>query len=145
KNAADAGEVPVGAVVTRNDELVAAGRNCRELKLDPMGHAEIVALREAADKLKRWRLHDCVLYVTLEPCLMCAGAIILARIPQLVFAARDPKAGAVVSLYQVLQDSRLNHHVEIREGVMSEESSELLKNFFRTRRTRHLLQPAAVD
>ncbi len=127
-------EVPIGAVVVNEDGIVAAAHNVRESERDPVGHAELIAIRNAAKALGRWRLSDCTLYVTLEPCTMCAGAIVLARIPRVVFAARDPKAGAAGSLFNILKDERLNHQPEIIEGVLEAEASEMLKQFFREKR-----------
>ncbi len=129
-------EVPIGAVVVCNDKVVGRGFNRREQTQDPTSHAEMIALREAAEKEASWRLEECQLYVTLEPCPMCAGAILQSRIKRLVFAARDPKAGAVKSLYQLLEDNRFNHQVEVVEGIMKDESAQLLKDFFRELRKR---------
>ena len=128
--AAEAGEVPIGALVVLNGEVIAEARNQKEEPPNPAGHAEILVIQKAAEKLGRWRLSDCELYVTLEPCLMCSGAIISARFKSVIFAAKDPKAGAVVSLYETLNDSRLNHQCEVVEGVCADESSQLLKKFF---------------
>ena len=128
------GEVPVGAVVVRDDAVIGAGHNLTQTAGDPSAHAEMIAIREAAASLGHWRLLDCTLYVTLEPCAMCAGAIVLARIPQLVFGAFDPKAGMCGSLENIVQDPRLNHRVELVSGVLAGESAELLRGFFRARR-----------
>jgi tRNA(adenine34) deaminase len=128
-------DVPIGAVIVRGGEVIARARNRRELAHDPTGHAEILALREAGERLGSWRLLDCALYVTLEPCFMCAGAIVLARVPLVVFGAPDPKAGAVVSIAQVFDERDLNHHPRWRMGVMRPESERLLKEFFAGRRT----------
>ena len=133
--AAKLGETPVGAVLVRDEKVVYAAHNNRELDCDPTGHAELLVLREAARRLHGWRLTGCTLYVTLEPCLMCAGAMILARIDRLVYGAADPKAGAVASLYRVLADERLNHRVEVTGGVLAEQCGRLLSDFFRSRRT----------
>lgn len=127
-------EVPVGAVVVRGGELVAAGHNLTHTLQDPSAHAEMVAIRRAAQALGHWRLLDCTLYVTLEPCAMCAGAIVLARIPRLVFAAHDPKAGMVGSLDNLAQHPRLNHRVSLATGVLADEAGEMLRDFFRARR-----------
>lgn len=128
------GEIPVGAAVVRGDQLLARDHNrTRELN-DPTAHAEILALRGAAQKLGDWRLTGCTLYVTLEPCAMCAGAIVLARIERLVFAADDPKAGMCVSLGNIVQDERLNHRVEVESGLMAEAAGELLRSFFQEKR-----------
>jgi len=128
------GDVPVGAVVARGEETLAAAGNQRERLADPTAHAEILALREASKRLGTWRLEGCTLYVTLEPCAMCAGAIVLARIDRLVYGASDPKAGAVGSLMDLSQDPRLNHRFEVERGVLAEEAGELLRTFFRARR-----------
>lgn len=128
------GEVPVGAVVVRGGEPVAAGHNLTHTLQDPSAHAEMVAIRRAAQATGHWRLLECTLYVTLEPCAMCAGAIVLARIPRLVFAAHDPKAGMVGSLGDLARHPRLNHRVELAAGVLADEASEMLRAFFRARR-----------
>ncbi len=133
--AARSGDVPVGAVLL--DEygaVLAHNRNRREVNHDPTAHAEILVLREAAERLGGWRLAGCTLVVTLEPCAMCAGAIVLSRIQRLVIGALDPKAGAVESVFQITNDSRLNHQVEVVSGVMADTASEQLKQFFRDRR-----------
>jgi tRNA(adenine34) deaminase len=127
-------DVPVGAVVVRDGEVLAAAHNERELRADPTAHAELLAMREAARVLGDWRLLDCVLYVTLEPCAMCAGAIVLARVPRVVFAATDPKAGAAGSVLDVLAQARLNHRPDVSSGLLAEVSSELLRTFFASRR-----------
>ena len=129
------GDVPIGSVIVRGGTAIARARNRREADADPTGHAEVLALREAGKRLGRWRLHDCALYVTLEPCVMCAGAIVLARIPLVVFGAPDPKAGAVISIAQVFDEGGLNHHPRWRMGVLRAESETLLKEFFAARRT----------
>ncbi len=128
------GEVPVGAVVVCAGELLARDHNRTRELADPTAHAETLALREAAARLGDWRLTDCTLYVTLEPCAMCAGAIVLSRIERLVFAARDPKAGMCGSLGNIVRDERLNHSVTVESGVMAEEAAALLREFFRDRR-----------
>ena len=128
------GEVPVGAVIIRNDVELARAHNLREQTNDPTAHAELIAIREASRKIGDWRLIDTTLYVTLEPCPMCAGAIVLARIPRLVFAAPDPKSGAAGTLFNLLQHRRLNHEVDVTSGVLEEASSSLLKSFFQNRR-----------
>lgn len=132
--ALDHQDIPIGAVISREDEVVSRARNERELRGDPTAHAEILALRAAAEKLGRWRLHDCTLYVTLEPCSMCAGATVLARLGRLVYGPQDRRAGAALSLYNIPQDPRLNHRVETTTGVLAEECAELLRRYFRTRR-----------
>ena len=131
EKAREMGEVPVGAVVVFENRVIGKGFNKRESSQSPISHAEIEAISEAAAYLKSWRLEDCELYVTLEPCIMCSGAIVQARIPKICFGARDPKAGGVKSLYTLLEDERLNHRVEVVEGILAEESSELLSCFFR--------------
>jgi len=128
-------DVPVGAVVVGpRGEVVGRGRNAREAHAGPTGHAEVLALRSAAETLGRWRLDDCTLVVTLEPCLMCAGATVLARIPRLVLGAWDPKAGACGSQWDVVRDRRLNHRVEVVGGVRAEECGLLLRRFFEAQR-----------
>ena len=136
ETAARLGEVPVGAIVVHGGEIVGRGYNLREASKDPTTHAEMIAIRQAASNLGSWRLVDCTLYVTLEPCVMCMGAIILARIPRLVFACRDPRVGAVGSIYDFSRDDRFNHRVEVTEGVLARECSELLSGFFQTLRAR---------
>ena len=128
--AAAEGDVPVGAVVVHEGAIVGEGRNTRERDADPTGHAEIVALREAAAALGRWRLDGCTLVVTLEPCTMCAGAVVSSRVDRLVFGAWDEKAGAVGSLWDVVRDRRLNHRPEVLADVLPAESSQLLRSFF---------------
>jgi tRNA(adenine34) deaminase len=132
--AAAAGEVPVGAVVVRDGRLLAEARNQTRGSNDPTGHAEIVALRGAAERSGEWWLPGATLYVTLEPCAMCAGAIVLARIQRLVFAAADPKTGMCGSLACIVQDPRLNHRVDLTTGVLADPAAQLLRTFFRTRR-----------
>lgn len=132
--AGEAGDVPVGAVLVCGDKVLVKARNEREARHDPTGHAEIIAIREASRKLGRWRLTDCTLYVTKEPCPMCAGAIFQARLGRLVFGPYDPKGGAAGSLFNIVDDDRLNHQVEIRSGVLEEEASDLLRAFFQERR-----------
>ncbi len=133
--AAGEDDVPVGAVVLDAEGIViGTGRNTRERDADPTGHAEIVAMRQAATALGEWRLEGCTLVVTLEPCTMCAGALVAARIERLVFGAFDEKAGAVGSLWDVVRDRRLNHRPEVVSGVLAEESTELLRDFFLTHR-----------
>ncbi|HEX8205831.1 MAG TPA: tRNA adenosine(34) deaminase TadA [Solirubrobacteraceae bacterium] len=127
-------DVPIGAVVVHDGEVVGAGRNERELRKDPTAHAEILALREAAAHLGSWRVLESVIYVTLEPCAMCAGAIVLARVPRVVYGTVDPKAGAAGSVLDVLAEPRLNHRPEVAGGLLADECAELLRAFFRTRR-----------
>jgi tRNA(adenine34) deaminase len=133
--AAEAGEVPIGAVVVHGGMIVARGQNRVLRELDPTAHAEIVALRASAIALGNYRLNSCTLYVTLEPCAMCAGAMIHARLDRLVFAAADPKAGAAGSVLSVLNHPQLNHQMQVEQGILAEEASELLRNFFRERRS----------
>lgn len=132
--AGEAGEVPVGAVVVRDGLVVGRGNNARELTADPTAHAEVVALRQAAAFGRSWRLDGATLYVTLEPCSMCAGAAVASRLSRLVFAAADPKAGACGSLYNLCVDPRLNHEVALTRGVLAEEAGELLRKFFTGKR-----------
>ena len=132
--AASHADVPIGAVVVRGGEVIAARHNERELTGDPTAHAEILAIRDAARVVGHWRLFDCTLFVTLEPCVMCAGALVNARIGRVVFAASDPKAGAVHSLYQVCGDLRLNHRPPVSAGLRAEEAAALLRAFFADRR-----------
>ncbi len=132
--AASRGEVPVGAVLTKDDEIVAEGHNLTVTLNDPTAHAEVVVIREAAQKLGDWRLTGCTLYVTLEPCAMCAGALVLSRIERLVFGASDPKAGMVGSLGNLVQDERLNHRIEVTGGTLADAAGGLLQGFFGARR-----------
>jgi tRNA(adenine34) deaminase len=132
--ARDLGEVPVGAVVIRGGEVIGAGHNLTQTSNDPTAHAEMVAIRRAAERLGHWRLLDCTMYVTLEPCAMCAGAIVLARVPRVVYGAADPKAGMCGSLENLVQDPRLNHRVSLTAGMSAEESARMLRDFFRMRR-----------
>jgi tRNA(adenine34) deaminase len=131
-----ADEVPIGCVIVHEPtgQIIGRGHNRRESDHDPTAHAEILAIHEASQALKSWRLTDCVLIVTLEPCPMCAGAIVNARIPKLIYGCDDPKAGAVRTLYQICEDSRLNHRVEVTPGVMAAECAQLLKDFFAAQR-----------
>jgi tRNA(adenine34) deaminase len=134
ERALEHGDVPVGCVVAREGEVIGAAPNERELRSDPTAHAEIIAMREAAQALDSWRLTDAVLYVTLEPCAMCAGAIVLARVPRVVFGAADPKTGAAGSVLNVLDEPRLNHRPEVAAGLLVDESAALLREFFLSRR-----------
>jgi len=134
RRAGEHDDVPIGAVVARGGEVLAAAGNERELRADPTAHAEILALRAAAKALGGWRVGDSVLYVTLEPCAMCAGAIVLARVPRVVFGAVDPKAGAAGSVFDILAEPRLNHRPEVESGVLADESAALLSEFFAARR-----------
>ena len=134
--AGSGGEAPVGAVVVCDGAVVARARNARESAADPTAHAELIAIREAAERLGRWRLSDCTLYVTLEPCPMCAGALVNARIDRLVYGASDPKAGAVGTLMDLSSDDRLNHRFAVTRGVLEGECSAVLTEFFRGLRDR---------
>jgi tRNA(adenine34) deaminase len=134
RDAAIRNEVPIGAVVVQNGAIIAAAANRTVRDQDPTGHAELVAIREASSKLDRWRLDDCTLYVTLEPCAMCAGAIVLSRMKRVVFGAWDEKAGMAGSVGDLLRHPRLNHRPEVRAGVLAEECARLLEDFFRDHR-----------
>ena len=134
QQASENGEVPVGALLVRDGTLVASAHNLRETSGSPIAHAELLVLQAASEKIGNWRFVDTTLYVTLEPCPMCAGAIVLARIPKVVYATTDPKSGAGGTVYNLLQDERLNHRVELVSGVCAEASSALLKSFFQSRR-----------
>ena len=134
ERAAAHGDVPIGAVIVRDGEAIGAAGNERELRADPTAHAEILALRQAASALGGWRIPDSVIYVTLEPCAMCAGAIVLARVPRVVIGAPDPKAGAAGSVLDVLGEPRLNHRPRVDTGVLADESAALLQEFFANRR-----------
>jgi tRNA(adenine34) deaminase len=127
-------DVPIGAVIVREGEVVAAACNERELRGDPTAHAEVLALREASARLGTWRLLDTALYVTLEPCAMCAGAIVLGRVPRVLYAADDPKAGAAGSVLDVLAEPRLNHRPAVARGLLADEASDLLRAFFASKR-----------
>ena len=132
--AGEDGEVPVGAVIVHNNQVIARGCNQRETLHDPTAHAEMIAITAAADHLRSWRLTGCSLYVTLEPCLMCSGAIYLGRIDRLIFGAEDPKAGACGSLYDIPKDVRLNHRASVTGGVLAVEAGQLLREFFQSLR-----------
>ncbi len=132
--AADRGEVPVGAILVQNEQVIASSGNAKEAEFDPLGHAEIRVIQAAAKSLGRWRLTGCTLYVTLEPCTMCAGAMVHARVDRVVYGAADPKAGAVESLYQILSDARLNHRPKVSGGVLAKQCGEILSSFFAARR-----------
>ncbi len=132
--ALDHDDVPIGAVVVREGEVIASAHNERELRADPTAHAELIALREAARAMGSWRILDAVMYVTLEPCAMCAGAIVLARVPRVVIGASDPKAGAAGSVFNVLDEPRLNHRPQVASGLLAEDSADLLRAFFEPRR-----------
>ena len=139
--AAALGEVPVGAVVVRGDELLGAGHNRRETGGDPLAHAELLALRQAAARVEGWRLLGCTMFVTLEPCAMCAGALVNSRVERLVFGAFDPKAGWCGSLGDIPRDPRLNHRLEVVTGVLADECGALLRDFFRRLREERVEQP----
>ncbi len=143
--AAEAGEVPVGALVVCNGQVIAEAWNQKEASGIPTHHAEILALEAAASRLGRWRLSDCDLYVTLEPCPMCAGALVQARVRRVVYGTVDPKAGAAKSLYQILTDPRLNHRCEVEEGVLRDECAQVLKDFFKSRRLSASTKDQAAD
>ena len=132
--ALDHDDVPIGAVIVRDGEVIGAGHNERELRQDPTAHAELLALREASRALGSWRVLDAVLYVTLEPCAMCAGAIVLARVPRVVYGATDPKAGAAGSVLDILAEPRLNHGPAVAAGLLADECAALLTDFFGSRR-----------
>ena len=134
ERALDHHDVPVGCVVVLDGEVIAAARNERELRGDPTAHAEVLALREASKQVGSWRLDGCALYVTLEPCAMCAGAVVLARLPRVVFGAADPKTGAAGSVFDVLAEPRLNHRPDVAGGLLAGESADLLRAFFASRR-----------
>ncbi len=129
----EAGEVPVGAIIVHNNKIIAQAHNQKEIGKNPLLHAEMIAINQAAQQRKQWRLLDCTLYVTLEPCPMCMGAIIQSRIPRLVYGCKDPKGGAD-SLYQLSSDTRLNHQPQVQSGVLEEQCGKLLSNFFHNRR-----------
>jgi tRNA(adenine34) deaminase len=134
RSAGERRDIPIGAAVVRDGELIASAGNQRTSTTDPSAHAEILALRRASERLNRSRLDDCTLYVTIEPCPMCAGAIVEARISRLVFGAREPRSGAARSMYQILDDPRRNHQVDVSEGVRADASKSLLQSFFQSRR-----------
>jgi tRNA(adenine34) deaminase len=140
--AIDHDDVPIGAVVVHDDHALASAHNERELRGDPTAHAEIIALSAAAEVVGSWRLDGTTMYVTLEPCTMCAGALVLARVDRLVYGPQDPRAGAALSLYNVVQDPRLNHSLEVTSDVLAEESTALIRRFFEARRTEAGGRPA---
>ncbi len=135
KVAEENGDVPIGAVIIYKGQIIGKAYNQREQLKDPTAHAEIIALTQAAAYMRSWRLDGCTMYVTLEPCAMCAGALVLARIDRLVYGCDDPKAGAVRSLYNIVQDERLNHRVDVLSGVLADDCAELLREFFQKRRS----------
>lgn len=128
------GEVPIGAVIVHNQEIIAAGHNSRETSQNPLTHAEIVTINQASDKIGSWRLEDCALYVTLEPCVMCSGAIVMSRIPQVIYGAKDPKGGTAGSIMNLLEEPGFNHRAEVISGILEEECSGMLTNFFKNLR-----------
>ena len=132
--AEDNGDVPIGAVIVHENRIIARAYNQREQLQDPTAHAEIIAITQAAASLQSWRLLGCTMYVTLEPCAMCAGALVLSRMDRLVYGCDDPKAGACKSLYNIVGDERLNHRIEVTSGVLAEQCSQQLQNFFQQRR-----------
>ncbi len=136
RKAKEMGEVPIGAVVVCQNQVIGRGHNLREQNQDATAHAEIIAIQQACQKISSWRLWECQLFVTIEPCMMCSGAIINSQIPEIYFGARDPKAGMVQSLYQLLSDQRLNHQVTIHEGLFGREASQIMQDFFREIRAR---------
>lgn len=143
KKASDIGEVPIGAVIVKNDEIIARAHNLRESKKDPTAHAEYLAIQKASKFLNSWRLEESQLYVTLEPCVMCAGAIVMSRIPHVIYGAKDPKGGCAGSLMDLLQEPRFNHRAQVEIGVMEEACSQLLTEFFRNiRKKKKIIQTA---
>lgn len=140
QKATELGEVPIGAILVYNDEVIARAHNLRETTQNAVTHAELMAIQEACAKLGSWRLENTTLYVTLEPCPMCAGAILQSRIPRVVYGARDKKAGCVDSLYHLLNDDRFNHECEVIEGILAEECGQILTDFFRALRERKKLE-----
>ena len=132
------GEIPVGALLVRDGKIIGRGSNSRSLEGSPLGHAELAAMEEASEALNNWRFDDCTLYVTLEPCVMCAGAMVQSRLGTLVYGAKDPKAGAVGSLYNIVEDPRMYHRCIVRSGILKEECVKLLRIFFQMRRSEAL-------
>lgn len=153
KKAADLGEVPIGAIIVYRDEIIARAHNLRETSQNAVTHAELMAIQQACEVIGSWRLEETTLYVTLEPCPMCAGAILQSRVPHVVYGARDLKAGCVDSLYRLLNDSRFNHECDVTEGVLADECGQLLTDFFRAirerkraeKKTRKLLEQQEAD
>ncbi len=131
------GDVPIGAVIVHENRIIGRAYNQREQLADPTAHAEIIALTQAAASIESWRLHGCTIYVTLEPCPMCAGALVLARLDRLVFGCEDPKTGACGSLYNIVEDKRLNHRLNVTSGVLAEQCSRQLQSFFQQKRTQN--------
>ncbi|AYU56278.1 tRNA adenosine(34) deaminase TadA [Staphylococcus debuckii] len=139
------GEVPIGAVIVKNGEVIARAHNLRETAQQPTAHAEHIAIERAAEAVGSWRLEDCTLYVTLEPCVMCSGAIVMSRIPRVVYGAADPKGGCSGSLMDLLQEPRFNHRAEVVSGVLEEECSQLLKHFFKQLRDKKKLMKKSTE
>lgn len=137
EKAAEIGEVPIGAVIVRDGQVIARGHNLRETSQNPLTHAEIIAIDQASAAVGSWRLEACTLYVTLEPCAMCSGAIVMSRIPHVVYGARDPKGGTVDSLMSLLDEPRFNHRAEVTSGVLEDTCSSLLTSFFKNLRKKH--------
>ena len=140
KIAEENGDVPIGAIIVYKDQIIGRAYNQREQLKDPTAHAEIIALTQAAAFLETWRLNGCTMYVTLEPCPMCAGALVLSRMDRLVFGCTDPKTGACGSIYNIVQDNRLNHRLEVTAGVLSDECTKLLQDFFQQKRPGNVQQ-----
>ncbi|OAB43613.1 tRNA adenosine(34) deaminase TadA [Paenibacillus glacialis] len=136
QEAENLGEVPIGAIIVRGDDIIGRGYNLREQTMDPTAHAEMIAIRDASQQLDAWRLLECRLYVTLEPCPMCAGAIVQSRVPQVIYGTTDPKAGCAGTLMNLLQEPRFNHRTDVISDVLQEECSQLLTNFFRRLRNK---------
>jgi len=134
KEALSIGEIPIGAVIVKNSEIIGRGHNRRSIDLSPFDHAEMTAMKDAAQKLNNWRFDGAAIYVTLEPCVMCAGAIVQCRVSRIVYGAKDPKAGAAGSLYNIPNDPRMYHQCKITSGVMKQECAEILQNFFEKKR-----------
>lgn len=132
--AEEAGDVPIGAIIVKDGHIIGKARNQREVLQDPTAHAEMIAITQAAEAMGSWRLEGCTIYVTLEPCPMCAGALVLGRVARLVYGCTDPKAGACGSLYDIVRDARLNHRLEVTAGILADECSALLSGFFRKKR-----------
>lgn len=145
KKAERIGEVPIGAIVVKDGEVIARAHNLRETVQQPTAHAEHIAIEKAAEALGSWRLEDCTLYVTLEPCVMCSGAIVMSRIPRVVYGASDPKGGCSGSLMDLLQEPRFNHRAEVVSGVMEDECSQLLKDFFKQLRDKKKLMKKSTE
>ena len=138
KSAAKKDEVPVGAILVQDGKMISKAYNLRETLQTSLGHAELVALQRASKKIQQWRLLNTTLYVTLEPCVMCAGALVQARVQRIVYGATDPKGGGIESLYQICSDSRLNHQIEITKGILADECGLILKDFFKSRRSQKI-------